>query len=470
MKKYFFENVYIGTNVEIVVHNEDDFTSKIEINIYEKSPDNKYTFTLNQKKDRNTTDLLDEYGNILSSLKNTSIQGTYDSIYPLIQVIIITCISTLHKTLNLTLKKPNIKMIATPCHIRHHQNELQPMSFTGYTPKQIRTAYSVDPSLASTKNPGVVTITIAYTYPNLQKDFDIFCQKYGLPLKKLTIVSLGTEEDVGWAMEECLDVEWMYAMNTDVNVQVVEAASSSFDDMFAGVQYASNPPPDSPLKKPDVISMSWGASESINQSAYDSFFSDPNICYLASSGDHNFTCYPSTCSNVLAIGGTTLYLDSNNYRTKETTWMSAGSGVSSIVSKPSYQNDMNSLSKYTNRITPDISGVANASTGVCVVYNGQTQIVGGTSVSCPIMAGILSRAFSKRKELGKPPFTTVENAKNNLHKFLYSLQKIPQVYQTNFYDITVGMDGIFQAGQGYDMATGLGVPIGTVLIQTLIDA
>lgn len=141
-------------------------------------------------------------------------------------------------------------MIATPCYIRHHTNDIQPMNFTGYTPHQIRTAYSVDPLLVSKTKPSTVTVTIAYTYPNLQNDLDIFCQTYGLPLKKLKIVSLGTEEDAGWAMEECLDVQCIVGMNPYANIQVVEAVSSSFDDMFAALQYANNPPPGSPLQNP----------------------------------------------------------------------------------------------------------------------------------------------------------------------------------------------------------------------------
>jgi len=468
MSKYVFENVYLNTNAEVVVHSDLGFTSKIEIHIHEVLADIKHTFTLSQQKDETTTDLLDESGNILSSLKNTSIQGAFDSITSLIQVIITTCISTM----STSLKKTNIQMqmIAKPCYIHHHQNELRPMTFTGYTPQQIQKAYNVDTYVASKTNPGIVTITIAYTYPNLQKDFDTFCENYGLPLKKLKIVSLGTEEDSGWAMEECLDVQWVYAMNPNATIQVVEAASSSFDDMFAGVQYASNPPPGSLLTKPDIISMSWGAGESPAQTLYDKYFSDKSICYLASSGDNNFCCYPSTSKHLLSIGGTTLYLDPSNIRTKETTWMSAGCGVSSVFTKPSYQNDMTSLSKYGNRVIPDLSGVANASTGVCVVYGGSTSIVGGTSVSCPIMAGILSIAFSYRKELNKKSFTTVEKEENNLQKFLYKLYKNKQVYSSNFYDITIGKDGDYQSEKGYDIATGLGVPIGATLIKTLIDA
>ena len=463
MTKHFFENVYDDMNAEVVMHSDSDLITSIEIHIL--SADTKNSFTLKQEK--NETNLLDNSNNIICALKNVSIQGPLDSISSLIQVIITTCISTLHKSLKKT--DVDIQMVAKPCYIQHHRNELQPMSFNGYTPDQIRTAYNVNPALASNKTPGVVTVTIAYTYPNLQKDFDTFCRKFSLPLKKINIVSLGTEEDSGWAMEECLDVQWVYAMNPSVIIQVVEAASSSFDDMFAAVQYATSPPPGSPLKKPDVISMSWGASESSAQTAYDKYFSDKNISYLASSGDHNFACFPSTCNNVLSIGGTTLYVDSNNKRNKETTWMSAGCGMSSIVSKPSHQSNMPSLNKYNNRIVPDISGVANSSTGVCVVYGGNTHIVGGTSVSCPIMAGILSIAFSKRKELRKPAFTTVNGAPNNLHTFLYNLYKVPQTYKTNFYDITLGKNGDFQSGQGHDMATGLGVPIGVNLIQTLIN-
>jgi subtilase family serine protease len=461
-----FENVYPGFNAKISFHSD----NKIDIDITNIEQNISYCFILLQKVKEGTVDLLDKKMNHICSLENAILQ---DNLFfeNIIKTIITTCIYTVankeqeQEQEQEQENEPSIK----PCYINHFNNEMYPTAFTGYTPEQIRTAYNVQPTMSSLIFKPIITVVIAYCYPRLQRDFDTFCKTYKLPPSTLKIATLDPKkmQNSGWAMEECLDVQWAYAMNPMATIQVVEARSSSFNDMFNAVQYASYPPPGSPLVIPDVISMSWGANESSAQINYDKFFSNTNICYLAATGDTNTVNYPATCPNVLAVGGTSLSLDTSNKRVKETTWSSAGCGTSSVYFKPSYQSNIYSSPR---RAVPDISGVANSSTGVVVIYNNRSVIVGGTSVSTPITAGILSASCSKRKELKKKSFTTINNTSNNLQKALYLLYNKVSVYNTNFYDVKIGYDGAFVAGQGYDFATGLGVMNGVEITKTLINA
>ena len=363
--------------------------------------------------------------------------------------------------------------------------------FNGYTPSQLRTAYNV-PSVSTTGSARKVTITIiiAFHYPGLQKNFDTFCKSNNLPSSTLKVVSLDPSFNTnpgnpGWAMEECLDVQWSYAMNPNANIQVVEAKSTSLIDLLTAVYYANNPPTGSSLQTSDIISMSWGSNEfGTNQQLCDSaFFSSPSICYLAATGDANTVSYPAISPNVLSCGGTSLYTNSLNTRQSETTWAMGGCGYSTVYSRPSYQNN---IINQLNRSIPDLSAIANPSTGVRVVYNNQTYIVGGTSLSTPVIAGMLSIAIQQRLNAGKSSITTaysqpptipsqtnVPPPTNLLQTCLYNNiygNSNKSVYTSNFYDIPAGgMDGMYSSNVGFDIPTGLGVPNCTAFASSILN-
>jgi subtilase family serine protease len=56
--------------------------------------------------------------------------------------------------------------------------------YTYYNPSQIKTAYNVvTPTIASGHRNTIITVIVAYHYPNLQQDFNTFCTTFGLPQK-----------------------------------------------------------------------------------------------------------------------------------------------------------------------------------------------------------------------------------------------------------------------------------------------
>ena len=143
-----------------------------------------------------------------------------------------------------------------------------------------------------------------------------------------------------WEAEEAMDVEWAHAIAPGANIILVEANSGSTSDLMAAVNTARNIPGVS------VVSMSWGGNElTFNYfTNYNSYFTTPaghiGITFLAATGDSGSPAsYPAFSPNVLAVGGTTLTLNSDGSYNSETGWDGSGGGISQIESQPSYQRD-----------------------------------------------------------------------------------------------------------------------------------
>ena len=90
--------------------------------------------------------------------------------------------------------------------------------------------------------------------------------------------------------------------------------------------------------------------------------------------------------------------------------------------------------------------------------DGNKAIIGGTSAVAPLWAALTARLV---QALGKPL--------GLLQPALYAGVAAGAV-QPGFRDITVGNNGQFQAGAGWDACTGLGVPDGDELLAALRGA
>jgi len=281
----------------------------------------------------------------------------------------------------------------------------------------------------------------------------------------------GATINSGWSMEECLDLQMVCTVNPKATIWVVEAKSNSVTDLMSAVNYATN------NIKADVISMSWGANDdgSIPSSLANNFTST-SVCYCAASGDSNNASWPSVLSNCISVGGSTLNVFPN-YRS-EYTWNKAGSGYSTSVLQPSYQDGLNLLTK---RCIPDLSLIANPNTSVYVVYNGAWICLGGTSVATPIFAGIVSLMNQARFNVGKASLTSVIPAPLNLQNYLYK-KILPDKtkYSQNFNDFIIGTNNGSSISQnsllvtystkvGYDIASGLGSPNAGNLCKEILN-
>jgi subtilase family serine protease len=244
-------------------------------------------------------------------------------------------------------------------------------------------------------------------------------------------------------------------MAPQAKLYLVEAQSDYFVDLLCGVSVASNL-----VAKAGggQVSMSWGGSEPacfgitscvLPQTSMDPVFTVPGVVYFAAAGDTPGTLWPSTSPNVVSAGGTTLSTNATSGAFEvETTWQDGGGGPSSVESRPAYQNGI-AFIVGAYRGTPDIAGIANPYTGVWV-YNTTLQppyvwwIVGGTSVSTPVNAGI-------------------RNAEGSFASSSYAW--LSKLYAEPFglTDITLGNCGLYigySATFGWDFCTGWGSPRG----------
>jgi kumamolisin len=161
----------------------------------------------------------------------------------------------------------------------------------------------------------------------------------------------------------------------------------------------------------------------------------------------NHVDFPSSHPNCLAVGGTTLVCPNRVWdaQTSETGWSAGGGGISTLYPRPAYQAAVST----SGRGTPDLAAVADPATGVIFTIHGTSQVVGGTSVAAPILAGFLAAIGCRR-------FVT---------PLLYGFT--PSQIAGCFHDLTGGSNGGYSAQAGYDHSTGWGSIQGTALAAAL---
>jgi subtilase family serine protease len=334
-----------------------------------------------------------------------------------------------------------------------------------YTPSQLRHAYGVD-RLNLNGAGQTIAIVTAYDSPTIFVDVNTFSLAFGLPPANLvkTVPASGTPRfDAGWAFETALDVEWAHAIAPAARILLVEAASSSLTDLLTAANYAVS-------QGASVVSMSWGTSEFWWQSYYDANFTQPGITFLASAGDGGAAAlYPASSPNVTAVGGTSLQLDVNGSRVSEAAWSGSGGATSTYEAKPGYQSG---FLAGQGRGVPDVAYNADPNKGVYVYTTsllGSWYAMNGTSAGPPQWAGLIALANQGRAGLGKPSLGTGSYYGTN--PVLYNLAGGTSYTNTSgdFADITSGSNG-YPATAGFDLVTGLGVPVADRLVNDLINA
>ncbi|MGC8546869.1 MAG: S53 family peptidase [Thermoplasmata archaeon] len=356
-----------------------------------------------------------------------------------------------------------------------------PSSYPAYTPIQIWKAYNYTSSGIYSSSYGkgeTIAIIDAYGSPTISSDVNYFDNYFGLPSVNLTIVTpFGkVSKNGGWAMETSLDVEWSHAMAPAAHIVLIETPSASNTYLINdAVNYAVN------VTHANIISMSWGEAESSlsssDLSTYDSIFSyaeHHGVILVAASGDNGANDsttsptvdFPSADPNVVGAGGTTLNMKNLSSTTgsysSEYAWNSSGGGISAYFPEPSYQASAGI--SISGRGVPDVSYDANPNTGFWIYdttpyqgINGWGE-VGGTSAAAPQWAAIFADS----------QYIDGYNSINgqNVHNLIYSIYSSSN-YLLAFHDITIGYNGYYYAGTGYDEVTGIGSPIVYELIPLL---
>lgn len=351
---------------------------------------------------------------------------------------------------------------------------------TGFTPQDLWSAYNFPAGFDGTGTTiGLAEWGSGYS----QADVDTFCAQMGLPSCEVEYVAVdgGTNDGgtSGGDMECTLDIEVAHGAAPGAKIRVYEAPSGPDYATFgqqvtALLRYVLADP-----QRPDVLSISYGDAEADWSAAeaqqWESLIAQlvaaGTLVFVASGdqGSYGTHAYPealiqradapATCPSAIAVGGTRLVLSPRSEVVWDESGMGAtGGGFSSVFARPAYQDGVN---QHAMRGIPDLSAVADPFTGYAVVFEGQPQVVGGTSASCPLIAGLFARILQARKAIGVLSIS-------NLHATLYQ-------HPECFRPITQGNNGFlgvpgFPAGAPWSAACGLGVPDGEKLLALLAPA
>ena len=327
----------------------------------------------------------------------------------------------------------------------------------GYGPADLRSAYALPSSGGSGQT---VAIVDAFGDTTAEADMNTYRSNYGLPacttangcFKKVNqsgVQGSYPTNNAGWALETQLDLEMVSATCPGCKILLVEATSNINANLYAAEDTAAR-------LGATEISNSYGGAEASSETTDDTHFNHPGTAITVSSGDSGFGVeYPAASRYVTAVGGTTLSHASNSRGWAETAWSGSGSGCSAYEAKPAWQTD----SGCARRTVADVSAVADPNTGVAV-YDSNCNfldqllgncfsgwgVVGGTSASSPIVAGVYALAGN--------------GSSVNYGSFPYS-------HTSSLFDVTAGSNGtcspayLCTSGAGYDGPTGLGTPNGT---------
>lgn len=259
-----------------------------------------------------------------------------------------------------------------------------------------------------------------------------------------TIISLAPEATVYVYMVPILEQAYILDAYATANaLDRVDALNSSFGGCETAMSTSSGSFPqmvDQLAEEGAALGIVYSASSG-DSGAYDcEVYGSPSKQGLPALGVQA----PADSPNVVAVGGTTVFLTSAGQRRAELAWVGSGGGYSSIFSAPNYQQGIAGVGKF--RSVPDIAFDANPGSGLSFYLNGAWQgPVGGTSLASPIFTALVTEL----DEMAGHRITT-------MHAALYGTFLRHRYATKEFYDITQGSNGYYWAKAGFDQVTGIG--------------
>jgi kumamolisin len=337
-----------------------------------------------------------------------------------------------------------------------------------FTPVQLAALYDFPPGDGKGECIALIELGGGYRPQDIQSYF----AGLGLPAPAVTAVSVDhganqpTGDPNGPDGEVMLDIEVAGAIAPAAAIAVYFAPNTD-----AGFLDAVTTAIHDDVRKPSIVSISWGGPESTwtqqAAAAMDQAFQAGaalGITVCVAAGDSgstdgvadggNHVDFPASSPHALACGGTSLQA-SGTAIVSEVVWNdgspasgAGGGGVSAIFALPAWQQGLNTTdaegnrSALVNRGVPDVSADADPQTGYDVLVDGTSAVIGGTSAVAPLWAGLIARINALTGRTG-----------GFINPALYGQ---PSALR----DITQGNNGGFAASPGWDACTGLGSPDG----------
>jgi subtilase family serine protease len=419
-----------------------------------------------------------------------------------------------------------------------------PYTICGYSAAQYQDAFGLADSISNGNDGRGVTVAItdAYAAPTILADANTWSKRNGLPslnghFSQITPKANGYNEQSacgpqGWYGEETLDVEAVHGMAPGANILYAGGKNcvGGLDDAFANII-------DHHLASIVTNSWTWGTgegSEDTIPAGVLQFFHQylleadlTGISVLFSSGDDGDDTdtvgsrqvnFPASDPLATGVGGTSTEIGAQGHIVFQTGWSNSystltsgawspappgdynsgsGGGTSQLFRQPFYQKGRvpASISEYFGskpmRAVPDISMPGDPNTGLLV---GETQVfpsgtyfdeyrIGGTSLSSPLLAGVLADAVQY-----------AGHAIGFINPLVYADEYTPAITDVrpqsgpeatvrtdyaNFLNAhagyltrlqTLGVPTTIWTRRGYDDVTGVGTPNGVDFLRAFRDA
>ncbi len=366
--------------------------------------------------------------------------------------------------------------------------------YSAYTADDLASAYNFSSLYGAGDEGSGITVALYELEPDLPSDIAAYQSCYGTDTSVNYIEVDGGAGSGDGLGEAALDIEDIIGLAPQATIDVYQAPNSNSDayDNYNAIVSADTA---------QVISTSWGLCEA---EAGSSFIADEATLFeqAAAQGQSVFAAAgdsgsedcdtsslavddPASQPYVTGVGGTTM--SALGPPPTQTVWNESaiqagagGGGISSSNTMPSYQsgapaalNVINANSSGTPcgassgsycREVPDVAADADPETGYVYDYDSDWGAVGGTSAAAPLWAAFMALADASSACGGK----SIGFANPALYDAAAS------AYTSDFEDITSGNNdytgtngGLYPAGPGYDMASGLGTPNGGNLAGTL---
>jgi len=169
-----------------------------------------------------------------------------------------------------------------------------------------------------------------------------------------------------------------------------------------------------------------------------------------------FVEYPAASPYVVGVGGTTLLSNTDGSYSGEIAWYAGGGGVSLFETGGAWQSGITPTSTLGLRSLPDVSMDADPNTGAVVYVAGASTVIGGTSLSSPLAAGVWARLQSASGN-------SLGYASPKLYAGYPSFLGVPSGVPSGatrpvdgLHDVLTGVNGLYTALPNYDFTTGLG--------------
>jgi hypothetical protein len=314
-----------------------------------------------------------------------------------------------------------------------------------------------------------------------ESDLKAYFSKLGIEMPKVTWESIDGAENVstrsdGLDFQITLNIEVAGAAAPGAHL-VVYFAPNTEQGFLDAVEKAIA----DEVNRPSVLPITWGQPETNwteqAKNRFDKLFqaaAAKNITVICAAGDNGATDglndgkahvdFPASSPWVLACGGTRLTASADEI-VEEVVWNDGssggtGGGVSDVFPLPVWQSDSYvpvGRNGQRGRGVPDVAACASPQSGYSVYVHGKWIVLGGTSASAPLWAGLIAVL---NQGLGRNL--------GYINPVLYREIGPAGVLRS----ITKGDNGVpgvkgYSAGPGWNACTGWGSPNGMKLLEAL---